>query len=154
MGITGRVTGGLAAMALLATGIPSRAADGGLDAAEKLRKLDIMLMVTALRCRNTPYGFQSDYNRFAENHLDELNQAGRALEAGFVRQQGATAAKRALDRMSVIMANTYGLGHPTLGCQQLQSEARQLADESQPGALLAAANRLLVERSGVTLAAR
>jgi hypothetical protein len=154
MGIRGRIAGGLAAMAMLAAGMPARAADNSIASAEKLRKLDIMLMVTALRCRNTPYGFQSDYNRFAENHLDELNEAGRTLEAGFVRQQGETGAKRALDRMSVVMANTYGLGHPTLGCQQLQAETRDLARESRPGALLAAADRLLTVRGGVTLAAR
>lgn len=144
---------GMAAISLLATALPAQAA-GELASAEKVRRLDIMLMVTALRCRNTPYGFQADYNRFTENHLDELNTASRKLVADLMRMEGATQAKRSLDRMSVVMANTYGLGHPTLGCQQLQAEARGLSYASHPGALLDAADRLLVGRSGTTLAAR
>ena len=148
-----RVTSVLAGLVMVAANGPAYA-DDDVGRAEKLRRLDIMLMVTALRCRNTKFGFQPDYNRFSELHLDELNQASRALEADLARKQGPAGAKRALDRMSVVMANSYGLGHPTLGCEELQAEVRELARESRPGTLLAAADRLLVDRARTTLAAR
>lgn len=54
------------------------------DSAEQLRRLDIMLMVTSLRCRKTVDDFQADYGDFTQEHLSELNDAARSLQAGFV----------------------------------------------------------------------
>ena len=39
-------------------------ADGGMSDAEKIRRLDIMLMVTGLRCRDTEDDFQGDFSQF------------------------------------------------------------------------------------------
>src|SRR6478752_2515127 len=72
------VAAGLAALAVLATSMPAQANAG--DDAEKVRRLDIMLMVSALRCRNTSDGFQSDYDRFSAAHLSELNAAAATLK--------------------------------------------------------------------------
>lgn len=141
--------------ALLLAAQPASALAGpDLDRAEKLRKLDIMLMVTALWCRHSPYGFQNDYYRFSANHLAELNQSAGTLRSSLALTYGAKGADRALDRMSVMIANRYGQGHPTLSCQQLQSEVRALAKDSRPGTLLVAATRLLPDGKGVQLAFR
>lgn len=131
----------LAAIAMLAT--PNVAQAGTSDDAEALRKLDIMLMVTSLRCRKGPDNFQSDYQRFSSAHITELNAAARVLQADFVRRAGAQGAKKALDKISVGMANDYGNGHPWLGCGALREVTRNLAITRQPGQLAAAANELL-----------
>ena len=69
----------LAATAMLLTA-PARAAAPG--DAEKLRRLDIMLMVTALRCRTTADNFQSDFADFEAAHLPELNDAAISVANG------------------------------------------------------------------------
>ena len=129
----------LAAASLLATA-PAMAGD--MSKAEKLRRLDIMLMVTGLRCRTTADNFQADYGRFTTNHIGELNASARALKAELAARVGA-GADRALDRMSVTMANAYGQGHPWLNCNELKQVAQGLADAQGEEPLVAAADQLL-----------
>lgn len=135
------VTAGLAT-ALLLSSIPV-SANAGMSQAEKLRRLDIMLMVTGLRCRTTPDNFQSDYGRFTTAHLGALNAASNTLKADFARRYGAVGANRALDRLSTQMANEYGQGHPWLNCGQLKLVARSLAEMRGTEPLVEAANELL-----------
>lgn len=108
MRVTHIIAAGLAALSIAAGAAPAQAATNtaapDTATAEKVRKLDIMLMVSALRCRHTPYGFQADYNSFASNHLGELNAAHHALQASMVQQHGTAGAKRAMDKLSVSMA--------------------------------------------------
>ncbi len=151
--MAGKILGWAGALLMAAQSTGAMAAPD-LASAEKLRKLDIMLMVTGLWCRHTPHDFQPDYYRFSSTHLTELNEAARALRGNLVGAYGPKGADRALDRLSVGIANGYGQGHPSLSCQQLQSEVRSLASDRKPGALLAAANRLLPESRGVQLAVR
>lgn len=134
------VAAGLAAASLLIS-VPASAA--GMSQAEKLRRLDIMLMVTGLRCRSTSQNFQADYGRFTANHIVELNAAANALKADMARKYGAAGANRALDRLSVTMANRYGLGHPWLNCGQLKQVAQNLANARGSGPLIEAADQLL-----------
>lgn len=134
------VAAGLAAMSMIAAA-PASAA--GMSQAEKLRRLDIMLMVTGLRCRTTADNFQADYGRFTANHIAELNAASDALKADLGRRYGAAGANRALDRLSVTMANAYGQGHPWLDCGQLKQVARGLAAARGQGPLVEAADQLL-----------
>lgn len=136
------VAAALAAVSMLAA-VPASA--GSMSSAEKLRRLDIMLMVTGLRCRTGADNFQAEYGRFTTNHLGELNAASNALKA----QMGGAGrgADRALDRLSVTMANTYGQGHPWLDCHQLKQVTKGLADARGPEPLIAAADQLL-ESSG------
>lgn len=134
----------LAALAVLAT--PSTVQAGATDQAEAIRKLDIMLMVTSLRCRRTADNFQPDYQRFSSNHLAALNGASRTLQANLVRKSGAAGAKRALDKISVGMANEYGNGHPWLGCGELKQIARNLASDRDSTKLAATADDLLSGR--------
>ncbi len=131
----------LMAVAALATSLPARAEPMG--DAEKLRRLDIMLMVTGLRCRTTSDNFQPDYGRFTTNHIAELNEASDALKAEMSTRFGAAGANRALDRLSVTMANAYGQGHPWLDCAQLRQVASNLAEARGREPLLAAADQLL-----------
>jgi hypothetical protein len=145
------VAAGLAAFSML---LAAPASAGTVDSAEKIRKLDIMLMVTSLRCRKGADNFQADYERFSASHLAELNAASNTLKADLTKRTGAAGAKRALDKISVGMANTYGNGHPWLDCAGLKQVARQLASSKQPGTLLAAADEYLGSGRGrVALAA-
>ena len=141
MGFATRVAAGLAAAALLA-GAPA-AAQQDLASAEKLRRLDIMLMVTALRCRFGVDNFQADYEAFSARHLSTLNAAGRRLTQELSARHGAQGARRALDRLMTGMANSYGMGHPTMDCGQLRQAAHGLAYETQSADLAAAADVLL-----------
>ena len=139
-----RVAGCLAAASMLA--IPSTAsADEVLANAENIRKLDIMLMVTSLRCRHGTDNFQADYQAFSAAHVTTLNRAGRHLQSGLARQHGDRGAKKALDRISVGMANQYGQGHPWLECSELRQVARDLAADRSPARLSSAATELLAE---------
>ena len=136
----------LVAMAVLAAGLvttnPAQAA-GSVMGAEKLRRLDIMLMVTGLRCRTTADNFTADYSRFTTNQLRELNQANDELKDDMARRYGAAGAQRALDRLSTTMANTYGQGHPWLSCAELKTVAQNLATVRGRATLEEAADQLL-----------
>lgn len=131
-----------AAAALLA--VPATARAGADDEAEALRKLDIMLMVTSLRCRTTGDNFQADYQRFSSRHLSALNAASRKMQADLVKRGNTS--KRALDKISVSMANEYGNGHPWLGCGELKQITRDLTTNRNPAQLAAAADELLSSR--------
>ena len=133
----------LAASALVATPVQAQSCWGpqAVNAA-KLRNLDIMLMVTALRCRMGTDNFQPDYYKFSAAHQAELNVANGVLRAQFAGG-GTTAATRALDKMSVTIANSYGVGHPELGCKELRKVTKDLAASRVPGGLLAAADALV-----------
>lgn len=120
---------------------------GSFSQAEKLRKLDIMLMVTGLRCRNTSDNFNREYGRFTTNHLSELNAAAATMRKEMVARYGAAGANRALDRLSTQMANQYGQGHPWLGCRELKQVAGSLADMRGAEPLQAAADELLDNRA-------
>jgi len=135
----------LALSAALAPALPAQAA-GSADDAEKLRRLDIMLMVTGLRCRATSDNFTTEYGRFTSKHMGTLNGANSELRSDLSRRVGEKSAKRALDRLSVTMANQYGRGHPWLDCGQLKMVAGNLAQTDGRASLLEAANQLLSVR--------
>ncbi len=146
----GKIIAIMAAGAGLALATPAGAADTAN--AEKLRQLDIMLMVTSLRCRTTPDNFQLEFQRFEAAHLDALNEATRDMRESLVARHGLTGATRALDRMSTVMANQYGRGHPWLGCAELRVATRILANMRGREALVEAADQLLAPTNGGTLA--
>lgn len=117
---------------------------------EQVRKLDIMLMVTSLRCRMGKDDFQPQYREFSATHINALNHSARSLESGLVARHGKKGAKRALDRISVGMANQYGQGHPWLGCAELKEITSDLGRSNDPAVLAQAATELLgpAPRSG------
>lgn len=118
-------------------------AGGSMSGAEKLRRMDIMLMVTGLRCRNTEDNFQPDYGRFTTKHIGHLNQASEELRGELARSGGAAGSVRALDRLSVTMANAYGQGHPWLTCRELKQVAQNLVDVKGRATLEEVADQLL-----------
>ncbi|MBB4858239.1 hypothetical protein HNO88_001558 [Novosphingobium chloroacetimidivorans] len=115
----------------------------GPSRAEKLRRLEIMLMVTALRCRNTSDDFQTDYERFEARHLAEMNGAASDLRKQFVKEHGVLGAIRALDEVSTSIANSYGNGHPWLGCHDLKAVTQLLVDVETTDTLVETADQLL-----------
>ncbi|WP_144094402.1 S-adenosyl-L-homocysteine hydrolase [Croceicoccus sediminis] len=141
MGKLGKAIGAVASAAVLATAMPAQA--GGYADAEKLRKLDIMLMVTALRCRHGADNFQRDYEKFAVKHNVALQGAARSLQSSYRGKYGAKGAKRQLDKISVSMANVYGQGHPWLECAELKQVTNGLAAHRDSSQLLVAADELL-----------
>lgn len=140
----------LAAAGLVVSAVPASA--DSMSKAEQIRRLDIMLMVTGLRCRTTADNFQADYGRFTTAHIATLNAASDSLKADFSRRFGAAGANRALDRLSVTMANSYGQGHPWLNCAQLKTVARNLAAARGDAPLFEAANQLLAPSGSPQLA--
>lgn len=130
----------ISAGALLIT--PATATAGDFED-EQIRRLDIMLMVTSLRCRMGEDDFQPQYRKFTTNHITTLNGAARRLQAGLVKRHGGRGAVRALDKISVGMANEYGQGHPWLGCAELKSITSDLASSIDPAAVAQAARELL-----------
>jgi hypothetical protein len=135
------VAAGLAAASMLLS-VPV-SAQAGMSQAEKLRRLDIMLMVTGLRCRTGPDNFQTDYGRFTTAHISTLNAASNTLKADYSRRYGPAGANRAIDKLSVQMANAYGQGHPWLNCGQLKAVTRTLAEMHGVQPLVEAADELL-----------
>lgn len=137
-----------ATLSLALVGVPQAAIAGDVvgNNAENLRKLDIMLMVTSLRCRTGPDNFQPDYLAFSKAHVVTLRQAANQLTADLTRRQGSAKAKRALDKMSVSIANSYGVGHPWLGCAELKQATRDLTKERDVTRLTDRANELLASR--------
>lgn len=149
MKIVSGVAAGVA-VAIMACSVPASAAP--MSQAEKLRRLDIMLMVTGLRCRTTADNFQADYGRFTTRHIATLNQASDAMKSDLAKRYGAAGASRALDKLSVTMANSYGQGHPWLNCAQLKQVARGLANANGPEPLVAAADQLLASSGSAQFA--
>lgn len=134
----------VAVVAGIGLAIPqAAAADPVTGNAENIRKLDIMLMVTSLRCRTGKDNFQADYRQFSAAHLPTLNKAGKHLRSNLAHRHGSRGAKRALDKISVGMANQYGQGHPWLGCAQLKQVTRELVADRDSGRLSQSATELL-----------
>jgi len=123
--------------------VPVQAAASDYLNAEKLRKLDIMLMVTSLRCRHGNDNFQRDYEKFAVKHNVALQGAAKTLQASYNSKYGAKGAKRQLDKISVGMANQYGQGHPWLECGELKQVTKDLAADRDSSRLIAVADQLL-----------
>jgi hypothetical protein len=116
-----------------------------MGSAEKLHRLDIMLMVTSLRCRKTSNDFTADYRRFSARQLTSLNEAAAKL-------RGRLGGKAAFDRVSTGMANSYGNGHPWLNCGQLKQVTRNLAQVQGKATLAEAADQLLARKGSPRLA--
>lgn len=129
--------------------MPHTALAGTMSKAEKLRRLDIMLMVTGLRCRAGADDFQGDFVLFEARHMPELNRAAIDLEAEGVAA-GLKHDEHMVDRLSTAMANNYGNGHPWLGCHELKGLTRQLASADGEEVLIAAAEETLSGDSRAT----
>lgn len=111
--------------------------------AESIRSLSIMLMVTSLRCRTTDFDFREEYRRFNVAHKQHLSGAGRTLRKEMSARHGARGSNRALDRISVQIANSYGDGHPWLECDELKQITHDLSLHRDKVQLSQTARKLL-----------
>lgn len=116
---------GLSVGAAMAFGTAAQA-DPVANNAESIRKLNIMLMVTSLRCRSGEHAFESEYRRFNVAHQGSLEAAHRHLKRQMSATHGEREQQRALDRLGVSVANSYGNGHPWLDCAGLKQATTEL----------------------------
>ncbi|NVE93607.1 S-adenosyl-L-homocysteine hydrolase [Altererythrobacter lutimaris] len=112
---------------------------------EQLRELNIMLMVTSLRCRNTEHDFRTEYQQFNAAHHRRINSASLNVRRQMEARYGKRGSKRALDKVDVRIANSYGLGHPWLSCAELKQLAAELSAERDYVRLSATAREMLGE---------
>jgi len=115
--------------AVAATALAASSADAACwsDAAYKaaqVREFDTMLMVEALRCRNTAANFVQDYNEFVIASRPALLKANAALRGHFAGEVGEKSALDAYDNYMTTVANRYGAGTEGLGCEDLASIVR------------------------------
>lgn len=114
--------------------------------AAKVANLNMMMMVSALRCRKGPDDFLNEYNRFVKNNNPVIGAQNAAVRSHFVRMQGTGGADAAMDKFVIGIANNYGGGHDSLGCTQLKNIATDLARPGQSASsLLAIAERNIDE---------
>lgn len=112
--------------------------------AAKIKHLNTMLMVTALRCRNTADNFLPHYNRFVVKHNSLIGSQNAELRNHLSATYGARGAEDALDRMSIGYANSYGNGHRAMDCRQLKDLAAKLSTEPHGVVTMAAVADLTV----------
>ncbi|WP_197707425.1 hypothetical protein [Sphingobium sp. LB126] len=89
--------------------------------AAQIRDFEMMLMVSALRCRATGNDFLAGYNRFIREKRDTLTQVNDELRDHFRSAVGPVGALGAYDNYVTGLANVYGAGAEGLACRDLQS---------------------------------
>lgn len=129
--------------------------------AAKVANLNMMMMVSALRCRKGADDFLADYNRFVKNNNPVIGAQNATVRSHFARINGSGSADAAMDKFVIGIANHYGSGHDRLGCAQLKALASDLATSGHNAAsLLAIAERNVEEialsggKCPVTIAAK
>ena len=145
-----RIAGLAALMAGLLTSPANALTDAEVPAAasvnasaEDIRSLNIMLMVTSLRCRGGANDFSGEYDLFATAHSQNIADAHQQLVAKMTPVHGEEGSERQLDRLGVQIANRYGEGHPTMDCAELKEATLQLAMSQDRVRLASMATQLL-----------
>jgi hypothetical protein len=113
-------------------------------AAAKIRDLETMLMVSALRCRSSG-NMLVRYNKFVVQARPALTQVNDALRTHFAESVGAGRALNAYDGYVTRIANRYGAGADGLSCNDLSSITDAAVSERPTFQALAA----LADRAGV-----
>ena len=111
---------GLAAIAALLT-TPAQANCWSKEAvaAAKIREFETMLMVSALRCRNSGKDFLARYNQFVREGRPVLTRVNEVLRQQFTEDQGSARGLNAYDGFVTSLANRYGAGIAELNCSDL-----------------------------------
>lgn len=92
--------------------------------AAKVRDLETMLMVSALRCRLSGNDFLGDYNQFIRGSRPALIHVNETLRSHFsasVGKAGALNAYDSYDSYVTSIANSYGGGVAGLDCTDMRS---------------------------------
>ncbi|MEK6638082.1 MAG: hypothetical protein AABY88_08370 [Pseudomonadota bacterium] len=127
-----RFTHVIAALTLAAVSVTSAQAACWSDAAAsaaKVRDLETMLMVSALRCRTADNAMLNQYNRFVTRSRPALTAVNQTLRAQF----GGAGGLNDYDRFVTAIANRYGAGAEGLGCDDMTSILS--AAEAEDGSL-------------------
>jgi hypothetical protein len=134
----------LAAMVIAAA--PAHAACWKADhvAAAKVRDLETMLMVSALRCR-AQGNMLARYNKFVVQARPALMQVNDSLRSHFAEAVGQGRALNAYDGYVTKIANRYGAGVEGLSCADMVSITDAAIGEKPSFQALAA----LADRAGV-----
>lgn len=90
-------------------------------AAAKVRDLETMLMVSALRCRLKGQDFLPQYNAFVRGSRPVLIEVNERLRRHFAEAVGPAGALDAYDRYVTAIANSYGAGVDGLDCTDMAS---------------------------------
>lgn len=143
-------TGKAAALCALAASMIAVQAQACWTSAEqdaaKVANLNMMMMVSALRCRKGPNDFLTDYNRFVINNNPVIGSQNAAVRSHFARINGNGTADAAMDKFIIGIANSYGGGHQWLDCAQLKLVAQDLSlDDHSVGSLLVIAKETVDE---------
>ncbi len=136
----------LAAVAIIAA--PAKASCWKADqvAAAKVRDLETMLMVSALRCRFSGGDMLVRYNRFVVQSRGALTQVNDTLRTHFSEAVGQRASLDAYDSYVTAIANRYGAGASGLNCDDLSAITDAALSEGATFRTLAD----LAERAGTT----
>ena len=117
-------------VAVLAACLATQAQAGCWSKAEvdaaRVRDLDTMLMVSALRCRKVDAAFVARYNAFVKGAKPSLVAANTVLRARFAKM-GASA----FDNYVTRVANRYGAGVEGLACPDMASIVAAAAVEGK-----------------------
>jgi hypothetical protein len=98
-------------------------------AAAKVRDLDTMLMVSALRCRKTNVEMMDRYNAFVVQDRIPLTKVNDVLREHFIEKVGHSEALNAYDNYVTKVANRYGAGSEGLSCEDMSSIVGAAASE-------------------------
>jgi hypothetical protein len=112
-----------ATLAALLSTTPASAAcwtDSEVSAA-RVRDMETMLMVSALRCKGNSNSLLAAYNQFVRASRPALTQVNDRLRDHFASAVGQAQALNAYDRYVTGIANRYGAGADGLGCRDMAS---------------------------------
>lgn len=135
----------VAAMALTASQAQAACWAPQHVAAAKVRDLDTMMMVAALRCRTTNLNVMDRYNAFVTMHRKTLTQINDTLRDHYRSAGSARAVLDAYDGYVTKVANRYGAGTSDVDCAGMVS----IADAAIAEASTVPALQALAERAGV-----
>jgi hypothetical protein len=103
--------------------------DDAAQNAAKISNFNMMLMVTALRCRGGSDNFLTEYNQFVRKNNALLGSQNSLIRSHFAATLGGKGAETALDKLATGYANSYGAGHASMGCKELKALATQVANQ-------------------------
>ena len=134
-------------LALVAIAVPVAPAQAACWTAEhiaaaKVRDLDTMLMVSALRCRRTDVAMMERYNAFVVQDRKALVKVNDLLRDHYRDAGNSKAQLNAYDSYVTKVANRYGAGSEGLSCNEMRSIVEAtVAEAPQVEALIAVAER-------------
>ncbi len=143
-----RSAGITAMLAAALTSVPAQAKCWRADEvrAAKVRDMETMLMVSALRCRTGADDFMARYNGFVVASRPALSAVNTTLRGHYEATMPKAAALNAYDKFVVRIANRYGGGVAGLDCADMASILEAVTNEGATlEAMAAVADRAAVE---------